>query len=92
MEDRRNRGEARAVLEAAWEQASAVVRVGDPADEILHLATEQDADLILCGARGVSLIRGLLVGSVADRLLQSAATSVLIVHCLEMDDTVGLGR
>jgi nucleotide-binding universal stress UspA family protein len=75
--------DAGALLEAAGRHASMAVRVGDPADELLRLATEHEADLILCGARGVSLIRGLLVGSVADRLLKSASCSVLIVHCLD---------
>jgi nucleotide-binding universal stress UspA family protein len=54
--------------------------VGDPADEILRLAEEREADLIVAGARGVSFLERLLVGSVADRLLKYADCSVLIVH------------
>jgi nucleotide-binding universal stress UspA family protein len=56
------------------------LRFGDPATEILHAAREREADLILLGARGASLLEGLLMGSVADRLLTQAACSVLIVH------------
>jgi nucleotide-binding universal stress UspA family protein len=56
------------------------VREGDPATEILRLAEECRADLIIAGARGASLIQGLFVGSVADRLLQQARCSLLIVH------------
>ena len=36
--------------------------------------------LIIAGARGASMIKGLLVGSVADRLLKEARCSVLLVH------------
>lgn len=55
------------------------VREGDPASEILALAREQEADLILFGARGASGLRGLLMGSVADRLLKHADCSALMV-------------
>lgn len=60
--------------------ADGVVREGDPADELTQLAAEQGADLIVAGARGLSAIQALLVGSVADRLLRKATCSVLIVH------------
>lgn len=56
------------------------LRAGDPATEILHLADERRADLIAVASRGRSLIEGLLVGSVADRLLKEARCSVLVVH------------
>jgi len=71
---------AHAELEGARRHASALVMEGDPAEEILSLAQEPRADLIILGARGASLIRGLVVGSVADRVLKSAPCSVLIVH------------
>jgi nucleotide-binding universal stress UspA family protein len=56
------------------------LRTGDPATQILSLAEEKEADLIVAGARGGSLIEHLLVGSVADRLLKEARCSLLIVH------------
>jgi nucleotide-binding universal stress UspA family protein len=56
------------------------LRVGEPATEILALARERNADLIVAGARGASFMEGLLMGSVADRLLRHARCSVLIVH------------
>jgi nucleotide-binding universal stress UspA family protein len=71
---------ARTALEGWGRHASTAVREGDPATEIVHLATQQEADLVIAGARGVSPIRGLLVGSVADRLLKSARCSVLLVR------------
>lgn len=73
-------GRVCARLEAAGKRVCPEIREGDPAAEILKVAAEQQADLIVAGARGVSLIEGLVVGSVADRLLKSGATSVLLVH------------
>lgn len=84
--NRRNRaaGEALATetqkLLGDRRESRAIVRVGDPAAEILSLAEETNADLIIAGARGVSLLEGLLVGSVADRLLKEAPCSVLLVR------------
>lgn len=73
-------GTAAAELKQAGLQAETVVREGDPAAELAQLAVEQAAGLIVVGARGISAIQALLVGSVADRLLRQAACSVLIVH------------
>jgi nucleotide-binding universal stress UspA family protein len=67
-------------LTAHHKRAEPVVLEGDPADQILRRAGETEADLLIAGARGVSLIEGLLVGSVADRLLNEAKCSVLLVR------------
>lgn len=71
---------AAALLSDRGKHARAEVREGDPAEEILKLVETDGADLIIAGARGVSALRGLLVGSVADRLLKGAPCSVLLVH------------
>jgi nucleotide-binding universal stress UspA family protein len=67
-------------LEQWGKTTKAVVRHGDPATEVLELITEQQADLVIVGARGLSAIQALLVGSVADRILKTAPCSVLLVH------------
>jgi len=67
-------------LIAGGKKAEPLVLRGDPADEILKLAEQNESDLVIAGARGVSLIEGLLVGSVADRLLKRAPCSVLLVR------------
>jgi nucleotide-binding universal stress UspA family protein len=84
---REQREEAARVVEDAQhrlarcgKQAHLVVREGDPAQELLQIVAEEKADLVIAGARGISLIQGLLVGSVADRLLKSAPCSVLLTH------------
>lgn len=60
--------------------ARCVVRQGDPGDQIIHLAQEEGADLVIAGARGASLLKGMGIGSTADRLLKFAPCSVLLVH------------
>lgn len=55
------------------------VRMGDPAEQVLAAAGERQADLIVCGSRGHGRITGLLVGSVAQKLLAGAACPVLVV-------------
>lgn len=72
--------EAASQLTAAGKVASSQVLEGDPADELIKAAQQAGADLIIAGARGVSLLEGLMVGSVADRLLKDATCSVLLVR------------
>lgn len=67
-------------LANAGKTARPHVALGDPADEICSLIRRVHADLVVAGARGVSGVQGLLVGSVADRLLQHAPCSVLLAR------------
>lgn len=71
---------AAASLEASGREVSWDVRMGDPAKEILHEAASFPCDLIIVGARGASKLENLVLGSVADRLLRRAETSVLVVR------------
>lgn len=63
------------------------VRAGDPATEIIGLAEERDADLIVTGTRGLSGVARLLLGSVARNVLTHARCSVLIVRSVEAEAT-----
>lgn len=85
QEERREEGEAilRAAatrLGEAGRRTTTEVLGGDPAFAILNTAAARDADLIIAGARGSSLITRLVIGSVTDRLLKKAPCSLLIVH------------
>lgn len=71
---------AQSVFRTEERACDVVLRKGDPAAQILALSRERAADLLIAGARGASLIRRLVVGSVADRLLKQAPCSVLIVR------------
>jgi nucleotide-binding universal stress UspA family protein len=55
-------------------------REGDPAEVILDVAKEQDADLIVVGSRGLSGVRRFLLGSVSAKVSEHAPCSVMIVR------------
>jgi nucleotide-binding universal stress UspA family protein len=53
--------------------------VGSPAKEIVREAVERDVDEIIMGTRGMNALAGLLVGSVAQRVLHLATVPVVLV-------------
>lgn len=75
-------------LAAGGRQTGAEVRVGDPAREVVAVATEFGASLIVMGSRGITGLRRLLLGSVARNVLHHAPCSVLIVR-RQVADHVG---
>jgi nucleotide-binding universal stress UspA family protein len=56
-----------------------VVRLGEPADEILREAADWKADLIVTGTHGRSGIKRLLLGSVAESVLNRASCNTLLL-------------
>jgi len=56
------------------------LRTGDPAREIIELAREREADLIVTGTRGLGSLDRLLLGSVARNVLIHSGASVLVVR------------
>jgi nucleotide-binding universal stress UspA family protein len=69
-----------AQLRAAGQHADARMRTGRAADEILHLAAETGADLVVMGSQGRTGLARIVLGSVARKVLNGAAASVLIVR------------
>jgi nucleotide-binding universal stress UspA family protein len=55
-------------------------REGDPADAILDVAEERDADLIVVGNKGMTGAKRFLLGSVPNRVSHHAPCSVLIIR------------
>ena len=55
-------------------------RQGDPADAILDVAEEQNADLIIVGNKGMTGAKRFLLGSVPNKVSHHAPCSVLIVR------------
>ena len=53
---------------------------GDPAGEILALAEDVQADLILVGTHGRHGLKRLLMGSVAERVVRNATCPVLVMR------------
>ena len=56
------------------------VVIGDPAEQILAVAVDSGADMIVMGNRGHGPLAGLLLGSVAQKVVGLAPCAVLVVH------------
>ena len=56
------------------------LRSGDPAHEILAVASERSADLVVTGSRGLGALDRLLLGSVARNVLTHFGGSVLVLR------------
>ena len=76
-EDLLAEGEAR-LIEAGW-PVSTQILTGHPSKQIVRVAKEIAADLIVVGSHGLTGIKHFLLGSVSDKLLDHAPCSVLVV-------------
>ena len=56
------------------------IRVGHPAEQIIHLAEQEHADLIVMGHRGKTFVERWLLGSISKRVLSYAHCAVTIVR------------
>ncbi len=54
--------------------------IGKPADTIVAIASDLDADLIVVGTHGRSGVSHLLLGSIAERVVRTASCPVLTVR------------
>ena len=61
-------------------EAKAHPRDGDPADAILQVAEETDADLIVVGNKGMTGARRFLLGSVPNKVSHHAGCNVFIAR------------
>jgi nucleotide-binding universal stress UspA family protein len=66
-------------LKSSGVQATSILKRGDAATEIIEYVKANHVDLIAAGSRGLSQVRGWLLGSVSRKLLHYAGCSVLIV-------------
>lgn len=66
-------------LDAAGRFHTTHIHVGQPADVIAKMANELGCDLIVMGTHGRSPLGGLVMGSVATRVLHQAICPVLLV-------------
>ena len=57
-----------------------IVREGYPASVIQEEAREENADMIVMGSRGMSGLKHLLLGSIAERVVQKAHCPVLTLN------------
>jgi len=70
---------ARARLEQAGLAHRAHIKVGEPAEVIARMAEERACDQIVMGTHGRGTIAGLMLGSVATKVLHLAKVPVLLV-------------
>jgi nucleotide-binding universal stress UspA family protein len=61
-------------------EVETVIKEGRPADVILAVAREVNADLIVLGARRMGWLRELTLGSTSHRVLHEANRPVTIIH------------
>ena len=81
------REDVNATLEEASEQlkqsgfeVETHAREGDPADAILDVAEEENADLIVVGNKGMTGAKRFLLGSVPNKVSHHAPCSVMIIR------------
>lgn len=72
--------QVRTYLETQGLEVSTVVCIGEPACEILDVATHHQVDLIVMNSRGGGGAPSSFLGSVAEKIAVAAAVPVLIFH------------
>src|SRR5919198_5303495 len=72
--------EASERVEDAGVKVNTFAREGDPADAILDVAEERNADLIVVGNKGMTGAKRFLLGSVPNKVSHHAPCSVLIIR------------
>jgi nucleotide-binding universal stress UspA family protein len=70
---------AQKLIEAGF-TAEAFCRLGNPAEKIMQVASQQHADLIVMGAKGMADVDRFLLGSVSTRVVQHTHCAVLVVR------------
>jgi nucleotide-binding universal stress UspA family protein len=71
--------ESRKALDKAGVSHDMIIRTGNIGAEIAAAAQEGKFDLIILGSKGRSALKDLLMGSVAQRVMEMAKTPVLMV-------------
>jgi nucleotide-binding universal stress UspA family protein len=66
--------------EAGVSEVNIYPRQGDPADAILDVAEEREADLVIVGNKGMTGAKRFLLGSVPNKVSHHAPCSVLIIR------------
>lgn len=61
-------------------QVDVVTREGRPADEIIALADTDEIDQVVMGSKGLSGVKRLLLGSVAETVVRRASVPVNVVR------------
>ena len=76
----RGLGDAAHALEEAGYHVSVAVRFGDPAEEIANFVKDNQVDLVALATHGRTGLRQIVLGSVAEKLLQTLDVPVVLVR------------
>ncbi|MDF2564158.1 MAG: hypothetical protein K0Q53_553, partial [Massilibacillus sp.] len=60
-------------------KAEGFSETGSPAVVILDVAANENSDLIVMGSRGLGVVKGVLLGSVSQHLVEQAKCPVMVV-------------
>lgn len=71
--------DARTALGEAGAQAEALIVVGDPAEEILNYMDQHKDTLVVLGRRGLSRFQTIVLGSVSEKVMRYARSSVMLI-------------
>ncbi len=72
--------QAELIRQSGGEVAGTYHRIGRPAEEVIGLSEEIDADLVVTGSRGLSPLKRLILGSTSEVVVRYAPCSVLVVR------------
>jgi len=74
---------AEALVTQAGVTFESVVETGDPVNTLLDIAQRYDCDGVVVGARGVGNLRGTLMGSVSQKMVQTSTLPVTVVKHID---------
>ena len=77
---RKNLEEVLKILNGSNLKINSQVKEGRPAETILETINDEKIDLVVMGSSGKNAIDRIFIGSVAEKVVRSAPTSVMIVH------------
>jgi nucleotide-binding universal stress UspA family protein len=63
-----------------------LVKIGDPVEEIVQLAENNDYDVIVMGAHGQGILANAVIGSTSRRVVRRCKKPVLVVRLPEEDE------
>jgi nucleotide-binding universal stress UspA family protein len=64
----------------AIERINIYLSTGNPAQRVVQLAEQVDADLVVCGTHGRTGMRRAMLGSVAEEIVRHAPCAVLVIR------------
>jgi nucleotide-binding universal stress UspA family protein len=70
---------ARAKLDSAGLKYTYSIEVGDPAEKVGEYTSSHKVDTVVLGTRALNAVAGMLVGSVAGKIIREARAPVLLV-------------